>query len=313
MAGLALVADIGGTNTRMALARGTTVDASTVRRFANAEVTGFAEVIRRYLSEAGIDGSAIDSACAAGAGPVHDGVIELTNLKWRVGEDVLRSTLGCDHAAVLNDLQAQGFAVGHTAPDHLTEITPQPAGEPMSQSKLVVGFGTGVNAAPVLETPAGRLVLPSECGHVSLPQGGDPRVYDALRARFGFASVEEALSGRGIGQVHAALHNVEATPAEVLGEAEAGEAAALETVAQVVKLMGAVIGDLALVFLPFGGIHLIGGVTRNMAPWFDRFGFTEAMRAKGRFEPFLQQFGVYVVTDDYAALVGCAAHLSESA
>ena len=104
---------------------------------------------------------------------------------------------------------------------------------------------------------------------------------------FGFASVEEALSGRGIGQVHEALHGHAASAAEVMAAAEAGEAQARETVTEVVRLMGAVIGDLALIFLPFGGIHLIGGVTRNLAPWFEPCGFADAMQDKGRFGPFL--------------------------
>jgi glucokinase len=75
--------------------------------------------------------------------------------------------------------------------------------------------------------------------------------------------------------------------------------------------MGHVIGDLALSHLPFGGIYLVGGVSRAFAPWLDEFGFAEAFRAKGRFSDFMEQFGVQVVTDDYAALTGCASHLAK--
>jgi glucokinase len=76
--------------------------------------------------------------------------------------------------------------------------------------------------------------------------------------------------------------------------------------------MGHVIGDLALSHLPFGG-HLPGGrrLPRLHAPWLDEFGFAEAFRAKGRFSGFMEQFGVQVVTDDYAALTGCASHLAK--
>ncbi len=59
-----------------------------------------------------------------------------------------------------------------------------------------------------------------------------------------------------------------------------------------------------------GGIYLIGGVNRSLSAHFDRFGFVEAMRDKGRFGPFMEQFGVAIVTDDFAALTGCASHLS---
>jgi glucokinase len=75
--------------------------------------------------------------------------------------------------------------------------------------------------------------------------------------------------------------------------------------------MGHVLGDLALGHLPFAGVYLIGGVARAFTPWLAEFGFAEAFRAKGRFSGFMEQFGVQVVTDDYAALTGCASHLAK--
>lgn len=72
-----------------------------------------------------------------------------------------------------------------------------------------------------------------------------------------------------------------------------------------------VAGDLALQTLPFGGIFLIGGVARAVSPWFEDYGFAEAFRDKGRFSTFMEDFAVHLVTDDYAALIGCAGHLSE--
>ena len=73
--------------------------------------------------------------------------------------------------------------------------------------------------------------------------------------------------------------------------------------------MGTVMGDLALIHLPFGGIYLIGGMARAITPWLGPLGFAEAFRGKGRFTDFMGQFGVAVVQDDYAALTGCASHL----
>jgi glucokinase len=76
-------------------------------------------------------------------------------------------------------------------------------------------------------------------------------------------------------------------------------------------MMGVIAGDLALSHLPFGGIYLVGGVTRALHALAHEFGFAEAFRDKGRFSGFMEQFGVQVVTDDYAALTGCASHLAK--
>ena len=35
------------------------------------------------------------------------------------------------------------------------------------------------------------------------------------------------------------------------------------------------------------------------------------MRDKGRFAGFMKNFPVYLVSDDYAALTGCARHLAQ--
>jgi glucokinase len=310
--GLSLVADIGGTNTRVALARGAVVDAGSVRRFRNADHGGIAAVIAAYLRQSGVSDAEISGVCAAAAGPVHEGVAQLTNLDWRVDREVLAGALTAATSAVLNDLQAQGHAIGHIAPDHLIEVLPQPAHSPYA-AKLVVGIGTGFNACPVFDTEAGRFVPPSEAGHVSLPASvpGLTDVLAEITDSHGFPSVEEVLSGRGVGAVHAALHGRPAGAAEILAAMERREPEALETGRLFVQVMGQVVGDLALGHLPFAGVYLVGGVSRAFAPWLDEFGFAGAFRSKGRFSDFMEQFGVQVVTDDFAALTGCASHLAK--
>ena len=310
--GLSLVADIGGTNTRVALARGPAVDRTTVTRYANAEHADLSAVLVRYLSERAVQDSQITGACVAAAGPVHDGVAELTNLDWRIDRDTLGRSLSAEKVAVLNDLQAQGHAIGHIGAADLVEVVAQPPVSDLA-AKLVVGLGTGFNACPVFDTTAGRFVPPSEAGHVSLPScGGEMAPLVAAMVRdHGFASVEEVLSGRGISYLHRVLHDETADPAAIMARLSEGEARATETGRAFVRVMGAVVGDLALNHLPFGGIYLVGGVTRAFAPWLGPFDMVGAMRAKGRFSEFMAQFGVFVVTDDYAALTGCASHLSK--
>ena len=184
---------------------------------------------------------------------------------------------------------------------------------PAHAAKLVVGLGTGFNACPVFDTSAGRFVPPSEAGHVSLPAlgGAMADLTGAMMRDFGFASVEEVLSGRGISYLHRVLHGQMAAPAEIMASLAQGEAKASQTAAAFVQIMGTVVGDLALAHLPFGGIYLVGGVTRAFGPYLDRFGFADHLRAKGRFAGFMDRFGVFVVRDDYAALTGCASHLAK--
>ena len=138
-----------------------------------------------------------------------------------------------------------------------------------------------------------------------------------IGAKGDFASVEDALSGRGLAHVYAWLADEAGSDARpdaaaiMQAASDGSETLATQAVSTFVTLMGRVAGDLALTHLPFGGIYLIGGVSRAMAPYLDRFGFQDSFRDKGRFADFMDKFPVAIVEDDFAALSGMATHLSE--
>ncbi|MBI1172701.1 glucokinase [bacterium] len=313
----AILADIGGTNTRVALADGKQVRPNSIAKFANAEFDSLEPILKRYLAEAGIP--SVEGACVAAAGPVRGGVAEMTNLSWIIDHAQLTRATGASKVAILNDLQAQGQALGHIAPEYLRPIVGGSAVP--NSSMLVVGLGTGVNAAPVHNTPWGRVVPPSECGHTSMPIR-DAR--DLQLAQFietygdhahGFAGVEDALAGRGLERLYAFVANEAGTPmarssAEIMAELTDGGVLALKAARLYVHILGATLGNLALTHLPYGGIFLIGGMARALTPYMADMGLAQALCDKGRFHDFLQGFPVWVVEDDYAALTGCAAYLA---
>jgi glucokinase len=163
---LTLVADIGGTNTRVALAQGRTVLTETIRRYANAENAGLAPVLGRYVGEMG--GVNPAAACVAVAGPVKDGRGTLTNLDWSIDGAALTEATGAEVTAILNDLQAQGHALGYVDLANTRVVVPFPA-VPDGAARLVVNVGNGVQHRPGLRPGGHRLVPPAEAGHVTLP------------------------------------------------------------------------------------------------------------------------------------------------
>ncbi len=306
-----LVADIGGTNTRVALVHHGKLDHASIRRTANAGQPSLGPILAAYLQDEGV--ARVDGASVAAAGPVTDGVAELTNLDWRITPDEVRQATGAAHVAILNDLQAQGHALDHLAPDAFRPVLPG-AGTPRRGARLVIGVGTGFNAAPVHRTRAGLYVAPSECGHASLPvQGREEAAMATEIARaHGFAGVEDVLSGRGLERLAALCSGGPQRPAaEVMAALAAGEANAVRTGRLFQTLLGRVVGDLALTHLPFQGIFLIGGVARAFTPYLTDGAFAAAFRDKGRFSAFMDDFAVHLVEDDYAALAGCAAYLNQ--
>jgi glucokinase len=310
-----LVADIGGTNTRVALADGAVVRQHTVTKYKNSEYPSLDKVLRAYLEAAD---APVSGACVALAGPTRDGVGGLTNLDWRMDEALLREATGAPRVALLNDLVAQGYALGHIAPQTLSEVIARPTPRP-NETCLMIGLGTGFNAAAVIHTSGGRHVCPSEAGHANLPVRTERelRLCRFVETAHGFPAVEDVLSGRGLERVHAFVtagpNSITPPAAEIVAAADTGDRHALETLELFIGLMGTVAGNLSLIHLPFGGVYLVGGVARAMGPYLATMGFAEAFANKGRFADFMRQFPVWLLEDDFAALTGCAAYLAQGA
>jgi glucokinase len=303
-----LCADVGGTNTRVALCDPQTLRPATVKRFRNAEFDSLSSVLRHYLEDKP-DPSLI-AACVAVAGPVRHGRGRLTNLDWEMDAAMLCAATGAPRGFVINDLEAQGYALPHV--DTRCFFGTQDPGE--TSPRLVVGMGTGFNAAPVHGVPGrGMHVVPSECGHISLPVWNDDSyaVSRELRDSHDFASIEEVLSGRGLLALHRHYARTHGAPLDSTTEiiraiAERQADTDRHTADMVCGMLGRVLGDLALVHLPWGGIYLIGGLARAVEPFLAGHGFAEGFLDKGRFRSFLEDFSVFIVEDDFAALTGCA-------
>ncbi|NPD15622.1 ROK family protein [Xinfangfangia sp. D13-10-4-6] len=321
---LAILADIGGTNTRVALSEAGKVVAGSIRRFPNGEYKArgedIAAVLRDYLQGSG---ASVEGVCVAAAGPVQDGVATMTNLDWVMDADKLRRATGAARVSILNDLQAQGHALGHI-PD--TALRPLIDGAAIpGQTMLVVGLGTGVNAAPVYGQGAARVVPPSESGHMNMPVRNEEdfalmRFIEALlhqRGEIPHCGVEEVLAGRGLANLYSFATRQTGTPgakssAEILALLAENDPAALAAARLYSHILAGFLADLALSYLPWGGIYLIGGMARAMTPWFGTNAIADAFREPRRVDLLTHAFRVSVVEDDYAALTGCAAWLEAS-
>ncbi len=310
----AMVADIGGTNTRVALANGRKIVEGTIRRYRNTAFPGLESVLKRYIEDEGnVDPIA---ACVAVAGPVRDGTATMTNLDWTIDKETLARATKAETVAILNDLQAQGHALGHIDPVNIRTIIPGPKPAP-NAAQLVVGVGTGFNAAPVFDLEQGRIVTPSESGHANLPIRNEMelRLCQFVSTAHGFPAVEDVLSGRGLERVYAFLGKEANDPREAAAQdimaacADGSDPRAVSAAQLFTRILGTVCGNLSLIQLPFGGVYLVGGVARAFAPHLATFGFADAFRDKGRFAGFMGNFAVHVIEDDYAALTGSAAHL----
>ena len=306
-----LVADVGGTNTRVALAIDGILQLDSIHRYRNSDQFGITAILQEYLSTH----SPTDrpsAVCIDVAGPVGSDQGQLTNLDWTATIEQLCAATGAQRGAILNDMQAQGLALSHLPSDAFRSVL---KGTAQRGNRIVVNVGTGFNSALVLGDGQKLIVPGSETGHVDLPVPNPEifKLHQYLVAQFGFASIEEVLSGRGLGHIYAFLSQnsiTDRTPtSQYIMEHLVEDPNAAKALDIFLEVFGCVCGNLALTHLPFGGIYLVGGMSQVLAEHFDESSFQSAFTEKGRFAGFMSQFSVNLVESDHAALVGCITHL----
>lgn len=303
--GLVLVADVGGTNTRIALANKLTVLADSTRRYRNKDFGNLNIAINHFLEE--LSQPAPCGACIAVAGPVINNQVQLTNISWEVDGLQLSRSLGGIHVEVINDLQAIGYAL-HLLQSHEMQTIINAPSLSVESCRLVINVGTGFNAVSVHKINNRYFAAPSEFGHTALPVINDEfyLLHNYIEELFGFASVEDVLSGRGSRLLKGWIKERSAANKTDISIQK------LETDYHriLVSLLGSTARNLALTHLPFDGIYLTGGLIRAIVSHLTDGGFIQEFHSAGRFSEFMEQFPVHVIQDDLAALRGCAAGFS---
>lgn len=315
----ALVCDLGGTNTRLGLVSDDRLAPETLATYANDDFADFPSVLAAHLGHLGEPELA--SVCIALAAPTTAEGARLTNRDWDIRRKDVAAITGTSDIHFINDYQALGLSLNRTG-EMNTRLLHQgsaSAGGAPAGTRLVLGAGTGFNAAACFPSATGSgapCVPPAECGHMTLPIGGEDELplQASLAQGRGRASVERALSGNGLLEIYAwccadggraprfAKAPEVAVHAVTKADPDCERAADL-----FLRFFGRVAGDLALVFLPAGGIFLAGGVTRALAPlMIESPTFQDAFHAKGRQSAFMDTFPIALLLDDRAALSGCA-------
>lgn len=304
-----LLADVGGTNARLAIARNNVIDADTVTRFRGDDYPAFDDVVRQFLQEQ--DQPRISAVCMAVAGPVSGGRARLTNRAWDFDEDRLARLTDADRVRLINDLTALGHATPVLEVEGLATLRPAPEGRARNGQGLVVNLGTGFNVCAVRALHGGGVVaLEAEEGHTRLPVNIVQRLAEAVGpgAIAGFSSTEELFAGRGLSRLHAALTGTQRMRSEGIdAAAAAGDPEANATYDLFVELVGLLCRELALRFMPLDGMYLAGSVARSIAGRMDRF--EAAFLSDPHMRHIPENTPVLLIRDDMAALQGCLAAL----
>ncbi len=313
-----LLADVGGTNVRFALADPSgerLLLQETIRRYRVADHGSFEQAARTWQAEIG---ERAQHAVFAFAGRVHDDEVQATNNPWRVSRQRVRSGLALDEVAFINDFAAMSLAVTCLRAQDMRAIG-APAVPAMTGRRTfaVVGPGTGLGVGALLLREGRVEALETEGGHAAFAPGTDEEIelLRRLHMRLGRVSNERLLCGNGLSNLHEALAELRGRPGERLPPEEisrragAGDdAACVRAVELFCELLGSVAGDFVLAFGAWDGVWLGGGMTPLLLDWLDRSGFRRRFEAKGRLQESMMAVPSVAILHPDAGLLGAAVH-----
>jgi glucokinase len=301
-----LIADIGGTNTRCAVARPGGVLAH-IELFRNRDYPGLDRLLGAWLGMLP-PAERPEEAVLAIAAPIQGDEVRMSNINWHFSISELARTLSLRRVTPLNDFAAQAHALPVLGPADLFQFGggTEVAGAP----KVVLGPGTGLGAAALVQIDGRWHAITGEGGHVTMAPSDEreARIIALGRERYGHCSAERLISGAGLAFLYLALHGGEQlTPDEVGTRIARGEAAALEALDVFFQLLATAASNLALTFSAFGGVYIGGGVTPRYLEQLKTSGFRARFEDKGRYRQFLAGIPTWVITAEQPALRGLAA------
>lgn len=305
----ALLADIGGTNARFALAEDGVV--TEPRIFRCADFSSLVEAAEAYLVAIGRAAANRPRRGAFDvAGPVTGDEIAFTNLVWKFSIEKTRVALGFDTLKIINDFAAVAMSVPRLGTADRSQIG---GGTPSAGVIGVLGAGSGLGVGGLVPTGDDWAVLPGEGGHTTMAAANEREaaIIAVLRERYGHVSAERVLSGPGLLNLYTALCAIEGVAAKPLVPADVTTAAldgsdpiCLEAVETFSRMLGTVAGNLALTLGAQGGIYIAGGIVPRLGDLFAKAGFRERFLDKGVMAGYVTPIPTYVITHPLPAFLG---------
>ncbi|UPG90764.1 glucokinase [Luteibacter aegosomaticola] len=313
---LFLAGDIGGTNGHVALMRGADdgsgeLETLAYRVYACAAFPSLADLLKTFIAaEVHVPVSHGALACA---GQVMGDEVANDNLPWPIHLDALRASLGFAEVAALNDFEALAYAIeGPLAASGRHLCGPTTRGQGPS---LVVGPGTGLGAAIYVPSAAGGIVLTSEAGQMDFTPHSlrDRAVLAWLAPEGGYVPVEYIVSGPGLLTAYQALCAIDGevatltTPKEVTAAAAGlGDEHAVEAVELFCAALGSFTGNLAMTYMPTGGVFLAGGFLSSIFDLLKGSAFEERFLHGRSVRAMLAQVPVWVTEHGCHGVQGAA-------
>lgn len=309
-----LAGDIGGTKTQLALFEKKSGKMLCEKKYPSKEYASLSRILKEFLDEFP---ASLDRVCVGIAGPIQKGKCTATNLSWIVDAKDVARVVHTKKIFLINDLAAMGYGISALKREELFVLQ---EGKPVKNGvRALIAAGTGLGVAGLVWTGAHYAHIASEGGHADFAGRNEEelKLWSYLNKKFGRVSYERVLSGEGLTQLyHYLLESRKEKEPEWLKKAKEPARAICEMAIKkkdhtsrsaldwFVSLYGSEAGNVALQFLPTGGLYIGGGIAPHILEVMKSPLFMESFLNKGRLSSYLSQIPVKVILNEKTPLLG---------
>ncbi len=319
-----LVADIGGTNIRIAQTN-KVQRLQAVQTYRCAEFSSLFEVLFEYINSNELNDFDLH-VCLAIACPTDNDWIAMINLPWQFSQKSLKQELSLTSLIFINDYTAIALAIPYLSATQKVKIGSGDIerGKPIA----VCGPGTGLGVATLIPVSTGNdshwQCVNSEGGHVDFAPVDDIDIdlllyLKKLKQR---VSYEQLLSGYGLVQIYQGLltihgqsdrYETQLTAANISERATANTCEMCRAaLLQFCKILGSFAGNLALLSNSSGGVYIAGGIVPRVIEFIEQSEFRERFEAKGRLSGITQATATFVIIEQQPGLLGASVYLNQT-
>lgn len=316
-----IVADIGGTNARFALATAQVGKLFTIENvviLSGGDFDNFSDALAEYITTLG--GVKPKAACIAIAGPIEGDVVKMTNLDWEFSQQQIQRDFAFEAFHVINDFAAVAIATSRLGDSDLTLIKNGVTN--LEANKAIFGPGTGLGVAGLAYVDGSWLPIPSEGGHVNIAPATvfEADIIKSCILRHGHVSAEALISGQGFVNLYTAICDVEGKPMkayephDITSQAlSASDTLCVKTLETFCAFMGSFAGNLALTYGAKGGVYIAGGIVPRFTDFIKNSAFSPRFCEKGVMSHYVEDIPTYLISYDQVAFLGAAAWLTQKA
>lgn len=315
-----LIADIGGTNARFALASQSPPYFSQARTFQCAEFDSIYYAINDYLQSQQIE--QLTGICFAVAGPIISDAVVFPNNDWQVEVEQLQTQYNCKPVYLINDFEAIAYSLAKLNSSDLIALGSQAQDfdlDKMDDFTLgVIGPGSGLGIAGLRSSNDHLSAITTEAGHAgfapeNLLQG---QILSYLHHKFDDrVSRERLLSGPGLVNIHEALCDLRGQPnpgllaADIaIAGTEKTDELCQEAMQLFFEILGQMAGDLALSIGAYNGIYIGGGIAQRYPQHLAASKFRSGFENKGRHSELMKDIPSWLIKHNNPGLLGASVY-----